>query len=106
MYTQSFVNIKIIIFQSVRKMTEKETGNTKEAVLIILIVSPMVHAEVKSDQHKTQKFYCNTDLKYYYYLMFYSIVGCTIENGQPGNGKVKGTCEEGLLCLENGICAG
>ena len=37
---------------------------------------------------------------------FCPILGCTIENGQPGNGKVKGSCEEGLLCLENGICAG
>ena len=34
------------------------------------------------------------------------ILGCKIENGQPGNGKVKGSCEEGLLCMENGDCAG
>ena len=34
------------------------------------------------------------------------ILGCKIENGQPGNGKVKGSCEEGRLCLENGDCAG
>ena len=94
-------------------MAEKETGNIKEAVPIILIVLTMVHAEVKSDQYKTQIFYSMhfiaaifTYLKYIINLCFYPILGCTMENGQPGDGKVKGTCEEGLLCLENGICAG
>ena len=41
-----------------------------------------------------------------YMLLVVHFLGCFITGRKPGNGRSKGTCNSGLLCLPNGICSG